>query len=347
MLPRMRSAAPRLWEHKTTLIRSTRWLATFVAFGLSGACSVYTSDLLEATTGITTAGSTSAGSSHGGASAGTSNTAGGKPGTVTPSEGGEGGEPNGSEPTAGTAGTTGGVPGTAGGTATAGTESGGKAGAGTGGTAVTAGTGGGPAAGDPDLLDDFEDENLTLEQNDTRGGVWYTFTDGTTGTIAPSPLVVTANSGAPADLGGFAMHITATGFTSAGTVGSGLGVDFRNLKKVYNASAFTGIRFWAKVGASKNTKHRVQIADATTDKAGGKCNPAADAVNGEKCDDHFGIGLTFTTTWAQYTVRFDKLAQIGWGNSADALDTAALYGLQITAAPKAAVDLWLDQIELF
>jgi hypothetical protein len=343
----MRSAAPSQWEHRSTLIRTSRWLAAFVAFGLSGACSVYTSDLLEATTGITTAGNSSSGSSsHAGAPGGsTSNAEGGKPGTVTTSEGGEGGD---STASPGTAGATGGM-GTTGGSGTPGTAGGGTGGTGTAGTSATAGsagTGGGPV-GDGNLLDDFEDENLTIEQTDTRGGVWYTFTDGTTGTIAPSPLVVTANSGAPADLGGFAMHITATGFTSTGTVGSGLGVDFRNLKKVYDASKFTGIRFWAKVGAGKNTKHRVQIADATTDKAGGKCNPAADAVNGEKCDDHFGIGLTFTATWAQYTVRFDKLTQIGWGNPADALDTAAVYGLQITAAPKAAVDLWLDQIEFF
>lgn len=346
MLPRMCSAAPRLWEHKSTLVRSSRRLAAFLAFGLSGACSVYTTDLLEATTGITTAGNTSAGSSNAGApGGGTSN--GGKPGTVTPSEGGAGGEGGDSDPTAGTAG----VAGTAGAPTTGGTEGGGTGGnSGTGGnngSAGTAGAGGGPVAGDGDLLDDFEDENLTLEQTDTRGGVWYTFTDGTVGTIAPTPLVVTANSGAPAALGGFALHITATGFTSTGTVGSGLGVDFRNLKKVYNASTFTGIRFWAKVGAGKNTKHRVQIADATTDKAGLKCNPAANAPNGTKCDDHFGIAQTFTTTWAQYTVRFDALTQLGWGNPADALDTAAVYGLQITAAPKAAVDLWLDQVELF
>ena len=81
--------------------------------------------------------------------------------------------------------------------------------------------------------------------------------------------------------------------------------------------------------------------------AGGKCNALATAPNGEKCDDHFGINETFTTSWAQYVVKFDQLTQIGWGNPAPALDKAALYGLQITAKPNLQVDLWLDQIEFF
>jgi hypothetical protein len=355
MLPRMRSAAPSQWEQNKTPICRSRAFATLFALSLSGACSVYTSDLLETTTGITAGGQDSVGTGHGGTLAGTPNAAGGKLNTDTPRGGGEGGDANGTDtPGAGTAGTPGvggtgtaGVPGTGGSNAGSG-GSGGSAGS-AGNVGGTAGSGGGPVTGTGDLLDDFEDENLTIEQNDTRGGVWYPFNDGTVGTQGPSPLVCSPNSGAPADLGGYAMHITATGFTGPGTVGSGLGVDFRNLKKVYDGSKFSGIRFWAKVGATEKakTEHRIQIADATTDEAGDKCNPAANAANGEKCNDHFGYNATFTTAWAQYSVRFDQLTQLGWGLPADALDKAALYGLQFTAKPGAQVDLWLDQIEFF
>ena len=343
----MRSA-PSLWEKYPTLVRSSQKLAVWFALGLIAACSVYTSELVDTTSSVITGG----GEASGGKQAGGAGKSGiGGTGAVVEPSGGAGGEDPTEPSNGGKAGETAGGTGTGG---TGGTEPG----AGTGGSAGTtggtsgglggsAGTGGsGPVSGSS-LLDDFEDENLTVEQTDTRGGVWYTFTDGTVGTIAPTPLACTPNSGAPTALGGYAMHITATGFKGTGTVGSGLGVDFRNLKKVYDASAYSGIRFWAKVGAAKNTKHRVQIADATTDKAGGKCNSAADAPNGTKCDDHFGSGLTFTTAWAQYEVRFDKLTQLGWGNAADALNKAALYGLQITAGPKLEVDLWLDQIEFF
>lgn len=337
----MRSA-PSLWEKCPTLVRSSRRLALLFALGLTAACSVYTSELVETTTGITNGGSETSGGKQNGA-AGNSSSLGGKV-AVEPS-GGEGGDDaNGGKAgetsggtdsgTGGTAGTDPGVAGTAGTGGTTGTTGGtSPGGAGTGGTGtVTAG-----------LLDGFEDEDLTLEQVDGRGGVWYLVGDGTTGTVAPSPLVCTPNSGAPVDLGGYAMHITATGFTGSGSL---LGADLRNKKLVYNATKFTGIRFWAKVGTGKNTKHRVQISDSTTDAAGAKCVPAS-TVATEKCDDHFGMNMTFTTAWAQYTIPFAEMEQLGWGKPAAAITKTALYGFQVTAKPKMDVDLWLDQIEFF
>jgi hypothetical protein len=340
-----RRAAPSLWQHLPTVPRGWRTLGLFCAFAFTGACSVYTSDLLEETTGIVAAGSGNPGAGTTSTTAGASSTTGGKNSDEVPSGGGEGGE----APDPGEAGkggvANGGSPTGGVGAATAG--GGGTAAGGTGGTGGSAGGGtagsGGTATG-PDLVDGFEDEDLTLEQTDGRGGVWYLVGDGTVGTVGPDPLVCSPNSGAPVELGGYAMHITATGFTGSGSI---LGADLRNLKKVYDASRFTGIRFWAKVGVGKNTKHRVQLADATTDKAGGKCNPAATAVAAEKCDDHFGFAATFTTSWAQYSITFKQMTQLGWGKAGTALDKAALYGLQFTAKPKLDVDLWLDQIEFF
>lgn len=343
----MRSA-PSLWEKCPTLVRSSR-LAALCALGLSAACSVYTSELVETTTSITTGGTEASGGKQTSV-AGSSNGLGGKV-AVDPT-GGEAGEEPTDNPNGGTAGETAGGAGSATG-GTAGTDpvgggsagsagSGGTAGGGSPGVAGSAGTGG-TGSGTVDLLDGFEDEDLTLEQTDGRGGVWYLVGDGTTGTVAPSPLVCTPNSGAPVELGGYAMHITATGFTGSGSL---LGADLRNKKLVYNGSKFTGIRFWAKVGTGKNTKHRVQISDSTTDAAGAKCVPAS-TVATEKCDDHFGMNMTFTTAWAQYTITFAQMTQLGWGKSAAAINKAALYGFQVTAKPKLDVDLWLDQIEFF
>jgi hypothetical protein len=328
------------------------------AFALSGlvmfavSCSVYSEDLVDgASASITGSGGLDeprAGS--GGSGSGSKPAVDGGSGVVIPSEGGEG--PVDSPGASGTGNnSSAGASGAASGGVNAGGSAGSSATAGSGNSAGAAGSaptggGNGGTGGLPvgDLIDGFEDEDITLEQNGGRGGVWYLFDDLTVGTAGPSPLMCTPLSGAPKDLGGYAMHITATGFTSWG---SGLGVDFRAGKKVYDASKYSGIRFWAKVGTGKNTRHRLQLADATTDKAGGKCNPAVNAPDGAKCDDHFGINEVFTTTWTQYSVKFSDLAQIGWGNAAPALDTSALYGLQVTAKPKLEVDLWLDQIEFF
>jgi hypothetical protein len=341
----MRSAVCSASSYRSFVPRVSREVTGVLFVVLSSACSVYSSDLIEDTSaGVSASGGDDQGAGPSVGSAGKQNGHGGSINIEVPTTGGE---PDTSEAgNTGTAGSTGtpgaGNTGNPGGNGTGGTSPG-ASGGGTAGNVGGAGAGGGPV-GTGDLLDGFEDEDLTLEQTSGRGGVWYAFDDGTVGTAGPTPLVCSPLSGAPAALGGYAMHITATGFTGWG---SGIGVDFRAGKKVYDASKANGIRFWARVGDAKNTHHRIQIADATTDKAGGKCNAAANAPDGAKCDDHFGINKTFTTAWAQYVIRFDELSQIGWGNAAPGLDKAALFGLQITAKAKLDVDLWLDQIEFF
>jgi hypothetical protein len=344
----MRRAAPSLWQQLPSVTRRWRTLGLLGVVGVSGACSVYNSDLLEEATGIVTGGTGNTGAGQASTLGGTPSTTGGKNGGEMPSSGGDGGDGDGGDPGAGEAGE-GGVANGGSPTGSAGAPPTGGGGTNAGGTAGSVGNGGGTAGSSggstgPNLVDGFEDDDLTLEQVDGRGGVWYLVGDGTVGTVGPTPLVCSPNSGAPAALGAYAMHITATGFTGSGSI---LGADLRNLKAVYDASRFTGIRFWAKVGVGKNTKHRVQIADATTDKAGGKCNPAAAAVAAEKCDDHFGFAATFTTSWTQYSITFKEMTQLGWGKVGTALDKGAVYGLQFTAKPKLDVDLWLDQIEFF
>jgi hypothetical protein len=358
MLPRMLRSGPGV---SRCIPRSTPKARAFVclaALALANACAVYSSDLIDdAAAGVTTSGSDGASAGHGSSLAGKPSGGGGKTASVeTPGAGGDQGPSESGSAAAGTPTSTGGATNTTGNAGSAGNgttpnagsgttpSAGGSGVAGSGSVAGSSGAGGSPVTPAGDLLDGFEDEDLTLEQTSGRGGVWYLFDDGTVGTLGPTPLVCSLLVAAPPELGQYGMHVTASGFTSFGT---GLGVDFRAGKKPYDGSKLSGIRFWARVGDGKNTRHRLQIADATTDKAGGKCNPAADAPNGAKCDDHFGINKTFTSSWASYVIRFDELSQIGWGNAGPALDKTTLYGLQVTAKAKLEVDLWLDQIEFF
>ena len=337
---------------RKTLLSAGACRVTLSVCGLLlAACSVYSDTLAGGSTTETPSGG-SAGTGAGGAAAGTS----GKGGTDSPATTGgtdqmeDGGEP-GVEPSGGTE-SNGGSAGSAGTTTTGGGGGLGGSGGGTtagtagGGAAGMAGSGGMPAAS---LIDGFEDDDLTLEDTDGRSGVWYLFDDMSGGKTGPSPLACSELTGAPAELGSYAMHITATGFvTATNNWGSGLGVDFRAGTKPYDASKFTGLRFWAKVGAGKNTAHRLQLPDITTLEAGSVCNKAANAPNDEKCGNHFGTNLTFTTTWTQYVVPFDTLKQAsGWGKTAPSITKASLYGIQITAKPPKDVDLWIDQIEFY
>lgn len=307
----------------------SRWLAALVVAAVPAGCSVYQSDLLDDAGGSSGAAGTSSSSGDGGRAGGDAKAGSGSGGTAEPpSEAGGAGEEAGGAP--GSAGTTG--------------EPGGGSAGSSSGAGGSGGSGGGPVIDPVGLLDGFEDNDLTLESGTGRNGVWYLFDDGSTGTVGPAPFACTKLSDAPAALGMYAMHITATGFTGWG---SGLGVDFRAGKKVYDGSKLSGVRFWARVGEGKNTRHRIQLVDATTDALGGKCNPADNAPEGEKCDDHFGKDLVLTTTWTLYVVPFMDLSQAGFGASAEALDKAHLYGLQVTAKPKLNVDLWVDEIEFF
>lgn len=345
----MPSAAAQAWSHdRRARVRYAPLLSCVLVLG---ACSVYTDNLVDAEAlGSEVGGSKGSGGSalsSSGSSGKLGGSSGGKPGSGTggagaaASAGASGNDEPGSAGDAGVEGEGGADGGAGDGGAGTGNEAGGG---GTGGSAGGSGAGGTPATQPGDLVDGFEDADLTLEQTSGRGGVWYLFDDETVGKAGPSPLAPSTLLDAPAALGSYAMHITATGFTGWG---SGLGVDFRAGKKVYDGSKHSGIRFWARVGTGKNTRHRLQLADGTTDKLGGKCDPALDAVEGEKCEDHFGINQTFTTTWTQYVVPFSSLSQIGWGHAAAALDKSTLYGLQITAKAKLEVDLWLDEIEFY
>lgn len=320
----MRSAAPPLFP-----FRRARALFGFAGVLAASACSVYSSDLLDgSTTPITGGGSGGvAGKNPGGAGpvheGGSPSIPEGGHGGESPGDGGDT-SAAGSAPLAGTGGTSVG------------------GGGGSAGNSPTAGSAGMVGGGNENLLDNFEDNDLTLYQSDGRGGVWYLFDDGTAGKAGPAPLACTPLTAAPESLGSYALNITAEKFT---LWGSGLGVDFRPGRLAYDASKFTGIRFWAKVGATKNKFHRVQIADSSTDPLGMKCKGTADAT---KCGNHLGANLELTTAWAQYSLEFADLEQIpGWGLPATVLDKSAIYGLEVTAKANVTVDLWLDQIEFF
>jgi hypothetical protein len=343
----MASAALRAWDH-LACTRSALATAASCAL-LLAACSVYTEELVEGDESrsdddsLSGSGETSTGGKGslglGGKSGGI---IGGGSGNGSMTDGGAGSmSSGGTQP--GPAGTAGETPGGESGSSGSGSAEAGSSGSGGAGSAGTGG-GGAPVTSTGDLLDGFEDVDLTLEQTAGRGGVWYLFDDGTVGKAGPTPLTCTELVSAPVALGSYAMHITATGFTGWG---SGLGVDFRAGKKVYSGGAHTGIRFWARVAEGKNTRHRVQLVDGTSDALGGKCDPAVDAVVGTQCDDHFGINLVFSSSWAQYWVPFADLTQVGWGHAAPSVDKTTLYGLQVTAKAKLEVDLWLDQIEFF
>jgi hypothetical protein len=229
----------------------------------------------------------------------------------------------------------------------AGAEAAGASGSGIAGSGVTGGLGGsttGGSSGTPgiELIDDFEDQDLFVLIVNKRNGPWYAFHDATaTGVQAFGIDLLTGvnvRAGSTA-----ALHMTASGFTD---YGAGLGADFVNLqaKKVpYDVSAYSGIRFYAKVASGTQASLKLLIPTTYSDPMGGKCD---DSVALKKCNDHLYYPVTsLKTTWDVYECDFSGLMQQGFGLPQASLDPTSVYSVQFTLLTKLlAADIWIDDV---
>jgi hypothetical protein len=264
-----------------------------------------------------------------------------------------------------TAGTTGVLP-TAG---TTSTGTGGTPATGTAGTAAvgTAGTAAGgmsggaltscpvpPAAGAiADLLiDDLEDGDNAVSKVGSRSGFWYTYLDALGSTIVPAPDPAGAN---PLKPGGTMCHggmkcVLISGMTAAADEVAmkypyaGVGFDFSNAKKpcVYNGSAYTGIKFWARGDVPITIKLNT-TATATPD-GGGTCTGAG-------CNGGYspaGADVVLTATWQEITIPFATAAGPAWATASTIpVAKASLLSLQVQIPPGQAYSIALDDFTFY
>lgn len=187
------------------------------------------------------------------------------------------------------------------------------------------------------VVDDGEDNDHRVIVQKGRGGYLYTFSDklGTTVT-PPKGAFVMSQGGAHGSA--FAAHATGK-ITQGETVYAGVGLSFVDPKGPYDASAYRGIAFWAKVGPGAATKVRLKFPDANTDPDGKVCS---------ECFNDFGFDLELTTTWERYVVPFASMQQLpGWGAPRPAgVEVSKVFGVQWQVnTPGALVDIWVDDIE--
>lgn len=195
-------------------------------------------------------------------------------------------------------------------------------------------------------IDDFEDGDNAILPNGMRKGFWYTYNDGT-GTQVPT--TTTAMPFTATGVGHSATSLKAALTTGSGfkTWGAGLGVDFNNTPAFscpYNATAYSGIKFWAKTTAT--FKAMVQIP-ATTAKQ--TTADSATCVSTTMCNDHYYIQVPVSTAWAQFTITFadsTTFKQEGWGTPAT-FDKAHLLGLQFQVKQAVDFNISLDDLTFF
>jgi endoglucanase len=191
------------------------------------------------------------------------------------------------------------------------------------------------------LIADGENNSNQIADIQNRGGYWYTFVDDAGSTVVPEAgknggtFQMTAGG---ANGTKYAAHMTGT-VAGSGSVYVGMGFNFVDPKGQYDASKYKGITFWAKKGPGSADKVKLKVPDVSTDPDGKIC---------KECFNDFGMEITLTDEWTQYTIPFRAMKQDKtWGSPhADAIDPSKIYGMQFQFnTPGTNFDMWLDEVE--
>lgn len=219
-------------------------------------------------------------------------------------------------------------------------------------TEIPTGTGGSseepatPAGPTYDLIDDFEDGDITIEATDQRIGYWYTYNEGQARPLS-SPPVASDESTAIHATGSH----TGTGASNADEAYGGLGVDFNNenldmqqprssSREKYDGSAWDGFQFRIKGGPNtKSIRFEVVTQAVANGDEGGTCN-------GDGCFDAHGRDIPLSTTWTTVKVPYSTLVQEGWG-AATSFDSQALLGIAFEDLTTQNWDFWVDDLQFY
>jgi hypothetical protein len=184
-------------------------------------------------------------------------------------------------------------------------------------------------------------------------GAWYIYGDPTLTAAVMPPLSASMpfTSSMPGNGGSsYAAHITATGFAMYGV---GMGVNINSVGatiRTVDASAYSGISFWAMgtASGSRPPANSIRVAvpiPASSDSGnGGTCT----AVTPSYCNGHWGKVVAITTTWTQYFVKWSELTLDTNSVGGVAFTPSTIIGFhwQVdgTAALPASMNVWIDDL---
>jgi len=187
------------------------------------------------------------------------------------------------------------------------------------------------------LVDDMETNVSSILESDGRTGFWYTFNDGQGGTQLPAPngpfLPAPNDGGYPGSAR--ARRTQGSGFSRY----AGFGFDLNHrtgARQAYDASAYGGIVLWVR--GSVNLRVLFPTRATAPVAEGGECTAS--------CNDSFGLDVPVTAEWAEQTVSFALLHQLG-APAAGAFDPKALLGIAFSVPVGSAFDVWVDEIGFY
>jgi endoglucanase len=188
-------------------------------------------------------------------------------------------------------------------------------------------------------VDDAEDNNNQVLVQGGRKGFWYTFVDKAGTAISPPAGTKFLMSPGGARDSKYAARMMGKVSSAGDPLFAGMGFSFTNPKGAYDASAYTGVSFYAKVGPGSTKAVRLKVPDVDTDPDGKRCT---------ECFNDFGADLSLSDQWKKYTVPFAAMKQMeGWGSPApSSIDKSKLFGLQWqVVAQGVSYDVWVDDVQ--
>lgn len=184
------------------------------------------------------------------------------------------------------------------------------------------------------LIDDFEDGNTQIRTSDGRDGYWHIVRDNSADaqlSLSEPPI---PESGGAND-SRRAMHLTGSGFVEWG---AGFSLELRGGGLPYNASAYQGIRFWAR-GTPSLRLVFVQQNLAT----GGGCGTCPEGSS--ECTLFYGTQASLGAEWTQFEVPWNTLSQAAAGSTRFAPDQLMLIKFEAPAAER--FEFWLDDVSFY
>jgi hypothetical protein len=185
--------------------------------------------------------------------------------------------------------------------------------------------------GQEPMIDDFEDGDAHLLKVDKRAGSWVTFSDGTAPQLPRLGVAFSANR-IPGGRGTsqFGLHTSGGTFKDWGTV---LSAELTP-RRCYDASAYAGVTFWAR--GKGRVRVGVKMTQVVAEDFGGSCL--------KNCFDGHSAERTVTKDWQRFEVRWDELAQKGFGPVV-AFDPHSLFAIEFAMpANRPPFDYWIDDV---
>jgi hypothetical protein len=191
------------------------------------------------------------------------------------------------------------------------------------------------AAAPPErMIDDFENDGLSLPAIGGRDGAWM-------GSLGPMPIPGAMIAGAPSDecvaRGTHSAHLTSIANTLYAASWTAVLMNQTLKPTSFDANAYSGFSFWIARGDSAVPPFETPIGVTTADTvpAFGNCLT---------CNDYYAIKtrIPLTKTWTRWFVRFSDLAQYGFGNPLVPLRKDQLVAIIIW--PESQFDIWIDDL---